>query len=231
MTCQNYVIDINLIFKENQNEAIKYLDKVKIVKYFARGKNARILRNEFDELVKQVDNKYRESDSPNNKSIIDKWQSGECSGKECLDKILTIIKSNLDKNPESTKWKLMENVSTMTFTGNLAKIMILDEKVLKTIIKLKNDGNNIYVAGNMDEATFNDLKTNKIFEMITDTCISSMEKVLKPDQNFYATMVNKFSLNPFNMILIERENDVSVSISKNMGFSVGKIEGSNVKLL
>lgn len=199
----NFVVDIGVVFAEDQLVAAGYMDKKKVLWYFARGKNGADLKKEFETLLEGI-----EGIGIRKPLILEKWFTGEYESKKCLELVLPVVDTKIASNPKSTRWKLMHEIALMMFdAGKLSDVLRLDKNAMEFVRKKKREGAHVYLAGNMDKKTFEMIKLNNrdFFTYIDGYCISGIEKKLKPQVQFFATLVDKFALIPYKTVLVEKE--------------------------
>lgn len=214
----DYLVDINTLFKENLRTALKYLDKVLLMKYISRGRNPFDLRNIFDDLTLEI-----EGPGLHRPLLIEKWLRGQYSSKHCHDLVCATIDNKLTLKPKSTTLRLMKDVSTITFQADkLSRIVQVNENLLKRIKALKAEGIQLYIFGNMDIQTFTLLRSlyKDIFSLMTDCYISGQCGVLKPEKVFYKSMVEKFGVNTFKTFVID-DTERDLEVARSLGLFAG----------
>lgn len=217
----DFLIDINALFKENMGAALKYLDKVLLMKYVSRGRNPFDLRNQFDDLTLQI-----EGMGLSRSLLLEKWLTGVYTGPQCHKLVNATIDTRLTIKPKSTTLKLMRDVSAITFhVDKLSKIVQLDDRVSKWINILHRQGSRIYLFGNMDLATFRALQGTyqDIFSMVTESFISGQHGILKPDKDFYQTMIAHFGINVFKTFIID-DTERDLKQARSLGISGATIK-------
>lgn len=211
----DYLVDINILFKENLTVALKYLDKVLLMKYVSRGRNPFDLRKAFDDLVTEI-----EGFGLHRPLLIEKWLQGEYSAKQCHELVCAAIDEKLTNRPKSTTLKLMKDVSAITFQAEkLSRIVQVNDTILKRIKVLHERECRIYLFGNMDVHTYRLLRVlhKDIFSLITDCFISGEHGILKPESEFYRSMVDRLGINVFKTFLVDN-TEVDLERAKFLGF-------------
>jgi FMN phosphatase YigB (HAD superfamily) len=218
---KHYVFDINMVFKENHGLALKHLDKMKLMKYTARGKNPKHLRQLFEEMLVGL-----EGNGVKRSVILEKWLVGEYTSKECKEKAMVYIEEEMKKNPKSTTMALMKDICNITFTWTiLSQILVPEKEVVQKMEALKKEGKEIYLAGNMDAVTFKALreKNEKIFMNINSVYISGESGKLKPEKEFYKGMVSDLTLNAFATYVVD-ENKEDLEKCRETGLTCGTLD-------
>ena len=207
--CEDVCIDVNTLFKENHSLAVKHLDKMRLFKYTARGKNPYELHEELDKIL--VSMKGMGYKRPN---ITEMWLKGDISGAAALELVNLHLDDILSKKPHSTTTQLLKDVAKLTFSPDiLCNVLELNSKSLHLLKSLKKKGEcKIYLVGNLDSQTFKALKTKhpNVFAHFNDTFISFQNHEIKPDKKFIDKMFKALSLTPGKTCLV----DDSLSDSK-----------------
>lgn len=217
----DFVFDLNVVFQENHNIAVKYLNKVKLVKYTARGKTPKALRKEYENHLLALEGKGRKKPL-----ILEKWLVGEYTWKQCHDLVTKSIERKISEKPKSTTLALLRDISVMTFNPDILKVIIVvDENVKKVIKKLHQSGKRIYLCGNMDGRTFSMLRNlhRDLFDMVIDSFVSGEVGILKPSIKYYEKMVEKFGLNPFRTYIVDCDEQDIID-ANTIGFKCGKVK-------
>lgn len=218
---KHYVFDINMVFKENHGLALKHLDKLKLMKYTARGKNPKHLRQIFEEMLVGL-----EGNGVKRSVILEKWLVGEYSSQECKEKAMKHIEEEMKKNPKSTTMALMKDICNITFTWTvLSQILVAEKEVVQRMEGLKKEAKEIYLAGNMDAVTFKALRENneKIFAIVDGVYISGQSGKLKPQKEFYKGMISELSLNAFTTYVVD-ENKEDLEKCRETGLVCGTLD-------
>lgn len=89
------------------------------------------------------------------------------------------------------------------FIYHYAEYLVLNDDICEIAIKLKENGYNIYVLSNTDEADYLELQTRYIGKYIDGYLISAQEKMLKPNKEIYLRLFEKFNLKPEECFFID----------------------------
>lgn len=211
--CNHVIFDINTLFKENHSVAIKTLDKVKLFKYTARGKNPFDLHGQLDELLVNIKgNGYKRPE------MVEAWLRGSVTGAQTLSEIHSHIATLLAKKPHSTSLQLLKDVANIQFTPEiLSTVLELNPKAVTLLKGLKKAGGyKLYLSGNLDNDTMNILKKKygTIFSIFDDTIMSSTIHSIKPQKEFVKCLFDKWGISPYKACLIDDNlNDVKLLTS------------------
>lgn len=182
--------------------------------------------------------KYLDKDLP---PLMCKWQKGEFTCKELVDK----IKNSAEKNSKFFKSKSEKDLIIKSAELLLPENHIGIEKIkssgLKLLKQLKNkrdkDGNlvnNVFIISNFDYETF-DLLQNKFPELFgqfipEQIIISGKVKMIKPYKNIFEYTLKKFKLNPKSCIFIDDQIE-NVDGAKSCGMNaIHHTSSKNTKL-
>ena len=217
----DYVFDLNVLFHENYSVAIRYVDKLKLVKYTARGRTPKMLRKEYEAHLRSL-----EGQGLRKPLILEKWLIGKYTWKQCHEIVSKSIQQLLEQRPKSTTVALMRDISEITFNPDiLQNVITVDGKVRKLITDLYNDGKRIYICGNMDKRTFTLLQNvhKDVFDKVTGSFISGDVGLLKPSKDYYGMMVREFGINPFKTYIVDCDKD-DLEDARAIGFVCGRKE-------
>ncbi|MDR3647183.1 MAG: HAD-IA family hydrolase [Candidatus Babeliales bacterium] len=166
---------------------------------------------EIECFSKENQPKYLDRNLP---PLMCKWQKGEFTCKEFVDK----IKDQADKNPKFFKSKSEKNLIKKSADLLLPENHINIEKIkssgLKLLKKLKdkkdkqgNPVNNLFIISNFDDETFTLLqkKFPELFGLFNpeQIIVSARVKMIKPHKNIFEHTSNKFQLDPKSCIFID----------------------------
>lgn len=85
----------------------------------------------------------------------------------------------------------------------------IDETV-EILCSLKENGYNIYYLSNFHELAFGEVtKKNKFFELFDGGVVSYAEKLIKPEEEIYKIILDRYKLNPSETIFVD---DMEVNI-------------------
>ena len=215
----NYVFDVNTVFQENLTLALRYLDKLKLMKYTASGKNPLLLRDKFELMLERIEGK-----GVKRAVILENWLSGKISGSVGKARVLEYIKSQIQEGTKNnTSLYLMMDICHLTFTSDiLCEILQINKNVLRTIQRLVKEGKRVYIVGNVDINTYRLLKRKhaEVFRMFSGEYVSGETGLIKPEREFYEKMISNLGLNPFVTYIVE-ENMEDLEKCRQVGLSCG----------
>lgn len=93
---------------------------------------------------------------------------------------------------------------------------ILNDDICKLIIKLKENGYNVYALSNTHVAVYEDMKNRYIGKFFDGYIISALEKLMKPDEKIYIKLFEKFNLKPEECFFID-DREENVEVGKKLG--------------
>jgi len=89
-----------------------------------------------------------------------------------------------------------------------------NEKVCNLIKNLKKEGYKVYGLSNTNIQFYNYMKNSDIGKYFDGFLISAVEKMMKPNENIYYRLFEKFSLNPEECFFIDDTNENIVASEK-----------------
>ena len=142
------------------------------------------------------------------------------------DDAKVIFKKNL---PSNLKEKVDEIMDTWY------KNMPIIEEIFDLIKKLKQNGYKIYGLSNTHIALYEYIKNSEIGEYFDGFLISSIEKMMKPDEDIYYRLFEKFNLKPEECFFID-DGENNILTGKKLGmkgytFDVKKFEKLKEELI
>ena len=207
------VVDINSLFKERESLALRYLDKFRLMKYTARGRNPYDLRNKFTLLINELDG----NNQVNTLGILDTWLTGKRSRNDTKNDILSFIDTKMkDSTTSNTTLLLLRDIVEIMLTPEiLVKILILEDSMVAKLQKLALSGRKIYIAGNMDKDTFRLLKRKyqPVFNITHGEHMSFQCGTVKPQKPFLDSFFHNFGVNPFKTCFIDDQWYDSVKLT------------------
>jgi len=104
------------------------------------------------------------------------------------------------------------------FIYHYAEYIVLNDDICEIAIKLKENGYNVYVLSNTDEADYWQLQERYIGKYIDGWLISAQEKMLKPNKEIYLRLFEKFNLNPEECFFID-DKEVNIIGGQKLGMN------------
>ncbi len=78
------------------------------------------------------------------------------------------------------------------------------EETVEILISLKESGYKIYYLSNFHELAFGEVtKKNKFFELFDGGVVSYAEKLIKPEEDIYKLILERYKLNPNESIFVD----------------------------
>ena len=78
------------------------------------------------------------------------------------------------------------------------------EETVEILISLKESGYKIYYLSNFHELAFGEVtKKNKFFELFDGGVVSYVEKLIKPEEDIYKLILERYKLNPNESIFVD----------------------------
>jgi len=110
---------------------------------------------------------------------------------------------------------------------------ISNDDICEVIMKLKENGYNIYVLSNTHISVYEDMKKREIGKYFDGYIISALEKVAKPNKEIYLRLFEKFKLNPEECFFIDdREENIEEGKKlKMLGHVLDREKHSTEKLI
>ena len=210
--CNTIIVDFNTLFKENKQLAVKSLDKYKLLKYTARGKNPYELRREMELILEK--NGGKGIKYPN---LMEDWFRGKVSGDTLYKIVEDSVNEELEKNRKSSRLPLIKDVASLAFNkDNLCNILEPDEKVLKLLQKMKEiEGKKIYLVGNIDEATFRLVSEKNTFlsKFFDGIYLSYQAGFVKPEKKYFENILKKWNIHLYKSCFVDDDESESKSIT------------------
>jgi len=202
----DFLVDVNVLFPENENAALKHLNKVRLMKYVGRGRNPFELRAKFENVLCQIDGQGLKRPK-----LIEDWLAGKTSSKECTIIVERHLDNLLASKPKSTTLKLLNDVKKMVFDPEiLCTILQPCAHVESSIRSLHAENKRVYIVGNMDRATFYRLKClhPELFSLFSGHFVSGEEGYVKPNPRFFTNMILHLKVNCFKSYLIDSDDNL-----------------------
>lgn len=78
------------------------------------------------------------------------------------------------------------------------------EETVEILMSLKENGYKIYYLSNFHELAFGEVtKKNKFFELFDGGVVSYVEKLIKPEEDIYKLILERYKLNPNESIFVD----------------------------
>ncbi len=106
------------------------------------------------------------------------------------------------------------------FWNHYMEYSFIDENVLNLIKKLKGNYK-IYLLSNINEYTYNFIKPSGLFELVDGYVLSYQVHKIKPHEDIYKTLIEKYNLNPSESLFID-DNQTNVDTANSLGL-IGKV--------
>lgn len=96
---------------------------------------------------------------------------------------------------------------------------------------LKNKGYNIYILSNMAKATFEFFSSKyDFFDIVNGVVISANEGVKKPDKKIFEILLNRYSLEPQECLLIDDDDtNKTLKVANSIGINGRKVKANNLE--
>lgn len=154
---------------------------------------------------------------------------------------------------KSEFWKLMDlgQISNLEVANKIKENLLVDIKNYNEVemfmmnwftkcnvnketmdlgIKLKEKGYNIYILSNMAKATF-EYFCNKyeFFNIVNGAVVSGYEGVKKPDRRIFEILINRYSLDPDNCLLIDDDDtNKTIEVANSFGIKARRVNANDV---
>lgn len=223
----DFVVDINTLFKESNVLCFRYLDKVSLMKYTARGRNPITLRKQFEDILVEV-----EGPGIKRAKILERWLAGQITGRECKVIIERFVEQKLAIKPKSTTLQLLKDVAGFAFEPTvLCDVLLVDRNLLKKIVALRENGKRIHLSGNMDANTLQKLleKNPEVKSHVTSHVVSGQIGYVKPEAKFYEHVMNTLGINPFKTYVVDGD-EMDVEFCRRTGLVCGNPSDLDVQL-
>lgn len=142
--------------------------------------------------------------------------------------------SNIEVANNIRKKKLV-NVKDYTeveeFLLNWFSKCSVNEEVMNFGKELKKQGYNIYILSNMAKATFKFFSSKyDFFDIVNGFVISANEGVKKPDKKIFEILLNRYSLEPQECLLIDDDDtNKTLEVANSMGINGRKVKANNLE--
>ncbi|MBN1969410.1 MAG: HAD-IA family hydrolase [Candidatus Delongbacteria bacterium] len=106
---------------------------------------------------------------------------------------------------------MTKQIKYSSFVKLWTDIFKIDEEMCNFYKTLKNDGYNIILASNTDPLHYQHIVESYDLSFLTDSFLSYENHAIKPDQNFFTKLIEKYELTPESSIFIDdlKENIVA----------------------
>ncbi len=129
----------------------------------------------------------------------------------------TITKEEVFESVSKRLPKRLRNICK-EFIYHYTEYLVLNDDICEIAIKLKENGYNIYVLSNTDEADCFELQKRYIDKYIDGYLISAQEKMLKPNKEIYLRLFEKYNLKPEECFFID-DKEVNIIGGQNVGMN------------
>ena len=191
--------------KEDLTVAVKYVNKLKLIKYTGRGKNPLDLRFQAEALLAPV-------------------KEGWLSGKITRQAAMKQVQDHLSTLDEGTTVDLMRDLITICFTPQmLADVLRPSEKVLRSISKRKSPNDTWVLAGNFDRDTWSQIVTKRsdLLKVFDHTFLSFHAECCTPDDMFFEKLFLTIGMHPLKTVFY---GDFKGTLAERYGSKVFEIE-------
>lgn len=146
-----------------------------------------------------------------------------------LGKIRNIEVANNIREKELVNVK--DYIEVENFLLNWFSKCSVNEEIMRFGKKLKNKGYNIYILSNMAKATFEFFSSKyDFFDIINGVVISANEGVKKPDKKIFEILLNRYSLEPQECILIDDDDtNKTLEVANSIGINGRKVKANNLE--
>lgn len=104
----------------------------------------------------------------------------------------------------------------------------IDSKVVEIIKSLKNNGYNIYLLSNINQHTYDVIKSNEIFDIIDGYVLSYQVHKIKPYKGIYKELIDKYNIDVKESLFID-DNLNNINTANELGILGNKIEPDNIE--
>lgn len=107
----------------------------------------------------------------------------------------------------------------------------VNEKTMDIGKRLKQKGYNIYILSNMSKATFEYFsKKYDFFNIVNGMIISSYEGIKKPDSKIFELLVERYSLNARECLLIDDDDtNKTLDVANSIGINGRRVKSNNLE--
>ncbi len=106
------------------------------------------------------------------------------------------------------------------FWNHYIEYSFVDKKVLELIRKLKENDYKIYILSNINQYVYNFIKPSGLFELVDGYVLSYQVHKIKPNEDIYKTLIEKYNLIPNESLFID-DNKANVDTANKIGL-IGK---------
>lgn len=106
------------------------------------------------------------------------------------------------------------------FWNHYIEYSFVDTKVLELIQKLKENNYKIYLLSNINQYVYNFIKPSGLFELVDGYVLSHQVHKIKPHEDIYKTLIEKYNLIPSESLFID-DNKANVDTANKIGL-IGK---------
>lgn len=175
----------------------------------------------------------------NSKSIINYIKIDNLEDKEKIStffegfRLMDLAEETVEEHYE--KWKEKNNFNNdyddkyKNQLINYYKNREFNVEIINLINKLKENNYNIYVLSNNNEAAINYLKSCDEVKNIDGWVVSYEYKLVKPDEEFFKVLFNKYNLNPEECFFID-DKEKNINAGKRLGMNGHVLDYENNKV-
>lgn len=174
----------------------------------------------------------------NSKSIINYIKIDNLEDKENIStffegfRLMDLDEETIEEHYE--KWKEKNNFNNdydekyKNQLINYYKNREFNVEIINLINKLKEKNYNIYVLSNNNEAAINYLKSCEEVKNIDGWVVSYEYKLVKPDEEFFKVLFNKYNLNPEECFFVD-DKEKNINAGKRLGMNGHVLDYENNK--
>lgn len=158
----------------------------------------------------------------NHSSILDKLNLS-LKEKDEIEKVyfkpwlkVDLGKETINERFSSCKFSFKINNDIKDKIINFYKYREFNYDVINLINKLKEKGFNIYILSNNNKEAINYLKGLDILKNIDGWIVSCDTHLMKPSEEIYKALLNKFNLNPHECYFID-DKEKNINAAKKLG--------------
>ena len=145
----------------------------------------------------------------------DKLDSGELSQEDFIKNVKSDLPSELHSDAEKI------------CNGWITKLPYI-EGMEKLIKKLKNDGFKLYILSNISRHFAENYEKDGIFKLFDGLVFSAEIGMVKPDENIFKYILNKYSLVPKETVFID-DNESNINAAKLLNINAYLFDGQTDK--
>lgn len=119
------------------------------------------------------------------------------------------------------KWKYNNKINNDKYKDQLVnyyKNREFNSGIINLINKLKENNYKVYVLSNNNKSAINYLKKCEEVENIDGWVVSYEYKLVKPDEEFFKVLFNKFNLNPEECFFVD-DKEKNINAGKKLGMN------------